>query len=255
MTVLRLQEGVIYGPVFSRRLGRSLGINLLPDDYKLCSFDCVYCQYGRTEVKTLCPEPQRFRDRDWVLRAVEIGLLMHGPDIDVITFAGNGEPTLYPDFPTIVAEVRRLRDRLCPDVKLAILSNSSTVHLPDIREGLALLDDPIMKLDAGDSRTLARVNRPDPAVKLAHVVEGLREVPRLTIQSVLIDGPATNIRGTSYEAWLSALDEIRPARVQIYSTDRPVPDAGVERVAPATLEHIAREVERRAGLQVDAYWA
>jgi wyosine [tRNA(Phe)-imidazoG37] synthetase (radical SAM superfamily) len=255
MRVLRLQEGVTYGPVHSRRLGRSLGVNLLPDDYKLCSFDCVYCQYGRTEIKALSPEAHHFRSKEWVLRAVEIGLLIHGGDVDYVTFSGNGEPTLHPDFPTIVSGVRDLRDRLCPDVKLAIFSNSTTAHLPHIQEALALLDAPILKLDAGDAGTLARINRPDPAVKLARIVEGLKAIPRLITQSVLIDGKVTNIRGEPFEAWLATLAEIGPIRVQIYSTDRPVADAGVERVPPPTLERIASEVERRTGLPVDAYWA
>jgi len=254
MAALWLQEGVIYGPVHSRRLGHSLGVNLLPDTYKLCSFDCVYCQYGRTEVKALFPEAYRFRDRDWILRAVEIGLQMHGPDIDTITFSGNGEPTLHPDFPAIVSEVRRLRDRLCPGVKLTIFSNSTTVHLPCTRETLALFDAPIMKLDAGDSKTLARVNRPDPAVKLEQIMAGLKEIPGLITQSVLIDGPVSNIRGEAFEAWLAALAEVRPTQAQIYSTDRPTAEASVKRVRSAELRRIARAVERHAGVSVDAYW-
>jgi wyosine [tRNA(Phe)-imidazoG37] synthetase (radical SAM superfamily) len=255
MAALWLQQGVTYGPVLSRRLGRSLGVNLLPDDYKLCSFDCVYCQYGRTEVKALFPEAHRFRDEEWVLRAVEIGLLMHGPDIDTITFSGNGEPTLHPDFPAVVSGVRDLRDRLCPDVRLTIFSNSTTVHLPHIREPLALFDAPIMKLDAGDPATLARINRPDPAVKLEQIVEGLKRIPNLITQSVLIDGPVTNVKGPAFEAWLAALSEIRPTRAQIYSTDRPTAEASVKRVRPTELERIARAVERHTGIQVDAYWA
>ena len=253
--VLRLQEDVTYGPVFSRRLGRSLGINLLPDDYKLCSFDCVYCQYGRTTVKTLSPEQDRFRDRGWVLRAVEIALLIYGDAIDTITFSGNGEPTLHPDFPTIVPGVRDLRDRLCPDVKLTIFSNSTTVHLPHVRDPLSLFDAPIMKLDAGNPETLALVNRPDPAVKLEQIVAGLKEIPGLIIQSVLIQGKVTNIEGQAYHAWMDRLSEIGPTGVQIYSTDRPVADAGVERVPPSTLERIAEEAKRRTGIPVTPYWS
>jgi len=253
--VLWLQEGVTYGPIHSRRLGHSLGINLLPDNYKLCSFDCVYCQYGRTEVKALSPEPDRFRDIDWVLRAIEIGLLMYGDRIDYVTFSGNGEPTLHPDFPSIVSAVRDLRDRLCPEVKLAIFSNSTTAHLPPIRDTLALFDAPIMKVDAGDPETLACINRPDPAAKLEHIIEGLKQVPGLIVQSVLIDGQVTNIKGPAYQAWLAALTELRPTQIQIYSTDRPVAEPGVKRVPPATLRHIARYVKERAGLQIDAYWS
>ena len=253
--VLWLQEGVTYGPVFSRRLGRSLGINLLPDDAKLCSFDCVYCQYGRTAVKTLAPEEDHFRDIGWVLRAVEIGLLIHGDGIDTITFSGNGEPTLHPDFPAIVAGVRDLRDRLCANVKLTIFSNSTTAHLPHVRETLSLFDAPIMKLDAGDPETLARVNRPDPAVGLEQIIAGLKGVPGLIVQSMLIQGMVTNIDGKAYEAWQGAISEVGPRHVQIYSTDRPVAEPGVERVPPSTLERIAEETERKTGIRVTAFWS
>jgi wyosine [tRNA(Phe)-imidazoG37] synthetase (radical SAM superfamily) len=254
MAPLWLQEGVTYGPVRSRRLGRSLGVNLLPTTYKLCSFDCVYCQYGRTDVKALYPEANRFPEKNAILRGVEIGLLMHGPDIDTLTFSGNGEPTLHPEFPAIVAEVRRLRDQMYPDVKLTLFSNSTTAHLPRIREALALFDAPVMKLDAGDPTTLARINRPDPTVELAHIVEGLEGIPGLITQSVLIDGPVTNVRREPFEAWLTTLAEIRPTRIQIYSTDRPVAEPTVKRVPPAALRSIARAVERYTGVPVDAYW-
>jgi len=262
MAVLQLQTDVIYGPINSRRLGRSLGVNLLPSDCKLCSFDCVYCHYGRTDVKTLLPAESRFPSVDQVLNAVEEALRTY-PDVDYITFSGNGEPTLHPHFPTIASAVCHLRDELRPDVKLAILSNSTTVHLPHIRKALTVFDAPIMKLDAGDPTTLASINRPASAVELGHIVEGLKEIPSaslracpgLIIQSVLIDGKVTNVKGEPFEAWLAALSEIRPARVQIYSTDRPVPEAGVERVPPSALQRIAREIERRVGLQVNAYWA
>jgi wyosine [tRNA(Phe)-imidazoG37] synthetase (radical SAM superfamily) len=254
MTVLQLQANIIYGPINSRRLGRSLGINLLPTDYKLCSFDCVYCHYGRTDVKTLLPAEKHFPSVEQVLDAVA-GALRTYADVDYITFSGNGEPTLHPHFPTIASAVCRLRDELRPGVKLAILSNSTTVHLPHIREALTVFDAPIMKLDAGDPRTLACINRPASAVKLEHIVEGLKEIPGLIIQSVLVDGKVANIKGEPFEAWLSALSEIRPTQVQIYSTDRPVPEAGVERVPPSALQGIAGEVGRRTGLQVNAYWA
>jgi wyosine [tRNA(Phe)-imidazoG37] synthetase (radical SAM superfamily) len=123
-----------------------------------------------------------------------------------------------------------------------------------VRQALSLFDAPILKLDAGDPETLARINRPAPGVELARIVEGLKGVPNLIIQSVLIDGQVSNIRGKAFEAWVEALADVRPARVQIYSTDYPVPEAGVERVPPYVLKRIAGEVERRAGVRVDAYW-
>lgn len=253
-SVLELQKGIIYGPIPSRRLGRSLGINLLPTDRKVCSFDCIYCHYGRTDVKSLSPSEEHFPSVKAVLAAVERALGEHS-DIDYLTFSGNGEPTLHPEFPAIAPAVRRLRDELRPAVRLAILSNSTTAHLPQVRDALIHFDAPIMKLDAGDRRTLAALNRPDPEVELEGIIAGLKQVPGLILQSVLVDGKVSNIRGESLEAWLAALDEIRPSQVQIYSTDRPVPDAGVERVPPAALQRIAREIEQRTGIEVETYWA
>ncbi len=112
-----------------------------------------------------------------------------------------------------------------------------------------------MKLDAGDPATLARINRPASAVKLGRIVEGLKEIPGLVVQSVLIDGKVTNTKGEAFEAWIAALSEVRPTRVQIYSTERPVPEAGVERVPPSILLRLADEIESRTGLRVNAYWA
>ncbi len=254
MNVLELQKGIIYGPINSRRLGRSLGVNLLPTDRKLCSFDCVYCQYGPTRSRTLSPARESLPAVEEVLRAVEKALKAH-PDIDYLTFSGNGEPTLHPDFPAIASAVRRLRDEIRPAAHLATFSNATTVHLPRIQEALTIFDVPIMKLDAGDPETLATVNRPAPGVKLARIIAGLRDVPNLVIQSVLVAGRVTNVKGPAFEAWVSALSEIGPTRVQIYSTDRPVAEAGVETVPPATLRRIAEEVSTRTGLHVDAYWA
>jgi len=252
--MLQLQPGILYGPVNSRRLGRSLGINLLPADRKVCSFDCVYCHYSRTGVLTLAPEEGLCPGVERVLAMVEEALRTRR-DFDYLTFSGNGEPALHPQFPEIAAGVRRLRDQWQPEVKLAILSNSTTVHLPQVREALALLDVPIMKLDAGDPQTLAAINRPVREVELETIVAGLKGMRGLVVQSVMIGGEVSNARGKEFEAWVGALAEIRPARVQIYSTDRPVPEAGVEKVEPAALERMAGEVERRTGMRVQAYWA
>ena len=253
MPILPLETEIVYGPLRSRRLGLSLGVNLLPADEKVCSFDCVYCHYGRTTVRTLQPSGLNFPSMPQVRRAVERALRRH-PDVAYLTFSGNGEPTLHPFFSEIVAEVVDLRDALAPAVKVALFSNATTVGRPEIRAALARIDAPILKLDAGDAETLARINRPVPAVTWADVVAGLKRVPNLTVQSVLIDGTVSNVRGDAFDAWVAALAAIRPARVQIYSTDYPVPNVGVERVLPYVLNRIAAEVRRRTELQVEAYY-
>lgn len=139
MQTLSLQRGVIYGPVDSRRLGRSLGINLLPTGYKLCAFDCIYCQYGRTKVLTAKAEEHPFPTVEVVLRKVEEAL-RQVPDLNYLTFSGNGEPTLHPYFVELVKDVIHLRDKLRPEVKSAILSNSALVGREEVREALVRLD-------------------------------------------------------------------------------------------------------------------
>ena len=253
MSVLPLETGIVYGPIRSRRLGLSLGVNLLPTGYKLCSFDCVYCHYGRTDVKNLNADA---RDLPWsseVLREVRAAL-RKVTNIDTITFSGNGEPTLHPAFPKIAAAVSELRDELAPNAKLALFSNATTAHLAHVREALSLFDLPMLKLDAGDPGTLAAINRPAPEVSWKCIVEGLGQVPNLVIQSVLIDGEVSNAKGAAFEAWVDALVQLKPARVQIYSTDYPVPESGVERVLPYELQRIAEEVRMRAGLLIETHW-
>ncbi len=253
MNPLSLQNGIIYGPVRSRRLGCSLGVNLLPCDYKLCSFDCIYCHYGRTEVKAPSPSREHFPGVRDVLAALE-RTLRQRRDFETITFSGNGEPTLHPDFAELASEARRLRDRYAPAAKLALLSNSSTAHRPDIREALGQFDLPIMKLDAGDSGTLARVNRPAAQVGLDDMVGALSQIPHLTVQSVIVAGHLGNADEEVLERWLAALARIGPREVQIYSSDRPVAETGVERVPPPVLQQLAERVRSRVRAGASAYW-
>ena len=252
--MLPLKQEIIYGPVNSRRLGRSLGINLLPTGSKVCSFDCVYCQYGLTRVKTLEPGPAGFPPLGEVIAAVETAL-KSGPDFDSFTFSGNGEPTLHPQWPEIVEAVRLLRDRYRPTVGLTLLSNSSTVTRSAVRATLTRLEVPIMKLDAGDEATLTAINRPAKGICLEAIVEALAQIPSLTIQSLMVQGAMTNSAGPAFENWVSALARLKPVQVQIYSTDRPVPEAGIERVPPERLQQIAARVVAHTGLDVRAYWS
>lgn len=252
MQTLELQKDVVYGPINSRRLGRSLGINVLPTGYKLCAFDCIYCQYGRTKVLAAEAEERRFPRVEAVLRKVE-GALREVPDLNYITFSGNGEPTLHPRFRKLAEGVVRLRDELRPGVKTAILSNSALAWKEEVREALALLDLRIMKLDAGDEATWRAINCPAPSLSFQAVLAGLCALDDLTIQSVIIDGPIQNVRGEVFNRWVEALAEIGPRDVQIYSTDRPVAEAKVEKVAKVALEEMAREAQRRTGLSVRAY--
>ncbi len=243
---------VIYGPVFSRRLGRSLGINLLPRPRKTCSFDCVYCEHGLTDILSLHPSGEGFPDAVYVLEAVEAGLTKYS-SLDHLTFSGNGEPTLHPHFITIVEGVRALRNRLRPSLRLAVFSNSTTVMRPEILEALALVDAPILKLDAGDEDTWRAINRPPPGIALDRVLEGLSLVPNLVLQCLFLDGALQNMRGQPYQAWLEAVLRVSPKMIQIYSLDRPTPERGLEEVPIEELRRIAREVIERTSIPTHAF--
>ncbi len=253
MPILALESSIIYGPIFSRRLGLSLGVNILSPRNKVCSFDCIYCHYGTTTVKTLHPQGVSFPPVSRILYAIERALHEYR-NIEYLTFSGNGEPTLHPYFPVIFAEARQMRDHIRPDVKLALFSNATTLSQPSLVAALAHFDTPILKLDAGDDLTFSHINRPAPGVTLPDIVAGLRNVPNLILQSVFIDGVVSNAKDKAYEAWVATLADIRPQQVQIYSTDYPVPETGIERVPPYMLKRIAADMEQRVGIQAKAYW-
>lgn len=253
MSGIPLQPGIIYGPVLSRRLGRSLGINLLPADRKVCSFDCLYCQYDKTNLQTALASRVDLPSIDEVLFEVEKAL-KKPRTIEFLTFSGNGEPTIHPDFPEIVAGVKVLQQRLRPQAKLAILSNASRVMDADILPALRLMDAPMMKLDAGDEHTFQTINRPIANLKLSIIIDGLKSLPNLMIQSMLIDGDAQNVHGQPYEAWALTVSELHPCKVHIYSTDRPTACDSVKNVPFRKLDWIANDLYTRFGLDVVAFW-
>ncbi len=253
MSSIPLQPGIVYGPIFSRRLGRSLGINLLPSNQKICSFDCVYCQYGKTTNHTYTLSRGELPTIDDVLIAVERAL-KKPRTMDHLTFSGNGEPTLHPDFLDIVRGVNELRGRFRPEVKLAILSNASRVMAPEVIKALKMMDAPMMKLDAGDPLTFKAINQPVAGVILPKIIRGLKLLPNLMIQAMLIDGEISNIRGDAYASWKKILVELNPQKIQIYSTERPTAIGEVKAVQPSELSRIAVDLRDRFGLDAEAFW-
>ena len=219
-----LQRGIIYGPVRSRRLGRSLGINLLPTSYKICTFNCLYCQYGWTRI-----HGRILRDRDaWpkvneVYNALERSLKEISPSPDYITFSGNGEPTIYPDFPVIVDGVIKLRNDLAPSAKVAVLSNSTMVMDENILTALSRLDVKIMKLDCGAVECFKSYNRPAKGVHFEEMVKGLAKLENVTIQSLFSGGPKGNFCPENIEVWIDNIQQISPSTVQLYTLDRGFP--------------------------------
>jgi len=248
--LLDLKRGVTYGPVRSRRLGRSLGINLLGGAAKVCTFDCLYCQYGWTPPDSPArPGRDRLPGVDEVLAAVESALAGLDDPPAYLTFSGNGEPTLHPEFGEIVEGVRAVRDRLTPAAHTAVLSNSTRVGDPRVRAALARLDVRIMKLDAGTEGTFRRFNRPLGDVTLAAVLDGLRALGGVTIQALFAGGPDGNADPEEIRAWVDAVVSVKPAAVQIYTLARGYPSDRIGPVGTRLLEAIR---DRLSGLGVAA---
>lgn len=250
---MSLHAGVVYGPVRSRRLGRSLGVNVLPPNEKLCTFNCLYCQYGwtRSSRRSETP-PVAWPARGDIVHAVAAALdslERDGATIDRITLAGHGEPTLHPDFPAIVAELCDLRSARVPGTSVAVLSNSTTAANPEIRAALSRLDERYMKLDAGDQDTLRRVNA--CAVSIDQLVASLQALPNVVIQTMFVSDETGQLGNTSERAvaaWLEAVRAVRPEGVHLYTLDRAPAWPGFRPVAADFLQEIAGRV-RAAGMR------
>jgi wyosine [tRNA(Phe)-imidazoG37] synthetase (radical SAM superfamily) len=255
---MSLQTDIIYGPVRSRRLGLSLGINLLPTDYKVCSFNCCYCQYGWTIRPSLNPAhalkdlPQAAEVRVALEKALK-SVVRKRAKLDAVTFSGNGEPTLHPEFAEIVDLAAHLRDRYLPRLKLAILSNSSTVARDEIRAALDRLDVRMMKLDAGSEEIIHQLNGPAPPFYLKEIVDGLKQLKDVILQSLFVQGRVCNADPDAVAQWIERVREIRPALVQIYSLDRVPADSRIWKVNLPTLEWIANQVRWQAGVKAEIY--
>lgn len=252
MKLLDLKKTIIYGPVSSRRLGPSLGINLFLGQ-KVCSFDCIYCQYGKTRIHTLHPEGSHLPTVDDVREALREGLKEH-PESRYVTFSGNGEPTIHPDFDKLVDVVIELRDELLPDALTAALSNGTALQFPNVLNAVKKLDVPIIKVDAGNPKLFQKISRPCEGATFEKLVEGAKSLSNLKTQSVLFDGPLQNHTGQPLEDWKSVISELKPLEAQIYSTQRPVPDMNIKVISPERLKGIAEETSKEAGIEVNAYF-
>ena len=251
------QQGIVYGPVQSPRLGASLGINLLPTSYKLCSFNCVYCQYGWSKRSLPAPSQlQHLPSVDEVTTAVESALAEMSGDhksVELITICGNGEPTLYPALAGVILAVRALRDRYQPQARVAILSNSSTVGSPSVRAALNMFDLKIMKFDAGSEEMFRRLNHPTAPVYMGEIITGLKALENIEIQSLFVQGRVTNADLDSVEMWVEKVREIHPVGVQVYTLDHEPADKRIEKVSLTTLQWIADEIRWRAGVPAEVF--
>jgi wyosine [tRNA(Phe)-imidazoG37] synthetase (radical SAM superfamily) len=245
-----LQSDVVYGPIRSRRLGRSLGINLLPRGTKTCNFNCCYCQYGWTAAAAR-KDPRGVWPSPIAVAAAVDAALARDMDVDRLTLAGNGEPTLYPMLAELVDRLNEVRAVRAPHARLAILSNASTADSPRVARVLRQLDECYMKLDAGDDETLRAVNA--SPVPLQRIVNALARLDAVVLQSLFVRDPSgamDNTRPARVDRWLEAVRRIRPQAVHVYSLDRAPACHQLQRVPVKELQQISSKVE---GLGIPAF--
>lgn len=251
-----LFDEIIFGPVKSRRLGVSLGVNLLPTDSKVCSFDCIYCECGwnpqKREKKVELPARETVSGN---LRNKLKAMQENGQLPDVITFAGNGEPTLHPQFAEIIDDTIALRDEFAPNCRIAVLSNATMIHRKRIFQALLKIEDNILKLDSAIEETVQLLDCPVGRFNLQETIEQLKRFgKRAIIQTLFVRGihkeqVIDNTTEEELAAWLEALKTIQPGQVMIYTIERDTPAEGLQKIGLEELNTIAARV-RLAGFAV-----
>ena len=238
----------IFGPVHSRRLGISLGINLLPADGKVCSFDCIYCECGFNEDhRPTLPMPTR---QEVALKLEEKlkQMASEGQLPDVLTFAGNGEPTCHPHFSEIIDDTIRLRNQYCPSAKVSVLSNSTMIHRKQVHDALMKVDNNILKLDTVDPIYINKVDHPNGTYDVKAIIERLMAFKgHVIIQTMFMrgecKGESVDNTGEEYVApWLEAVEQIAPQMVMIYTIDRETPAQGLQKATHEQLDTIRDRV-------------
>ena len=249
-----LREETVFGPIHSRRLGTSLGINLLPTKGKICNFDCIYCECGwnrdgRAD-KTL-PTSAQVRH---ALEDALSSLLLEETHIDSITFSGDGESTLHPEFAQIVDDTLRLLDIYFPSAKVSVLSNATRVHIDSVFEALKKVDSPIMKIDAPTNELIARINRPAAGYDIARVIESLERfdgdfiLQTMFLKSRDFDSSSPEV----LQGWMDIVRHLRPREVMVYSIDRPTPEEGLEAFTASRMRSLTAPLCEE-GIKVSVY--
>ena len=240
----------IFGPIHSRRLGISLGINLMPADGKVCTFDCIYCECGFNSQRI--PKQKRPTRNDVALALEKKLKEMHEQNVhpDVLTFAGNGEPTAHPDFYEIILDTVELRNQYCPDAKISVLSNSTFANKENVRKALMLVDNNILKIDTVDPEYIQQVDRPtQPSYDINKIIDNLKIfnghviIQSMFLKGKTVDGIDVDNTGDKYvKPWLEAVLSIQPQEVMIYTIDRETPDQKLEKATPEELDAIRDRV-------------
>lgn len=226
-----IREETVFGPIFSRRLGSSLGINLLPVNGKICTFDCIYCECGWNKDgrdDTRLPKAAEVRE---TLEAKLKQLVKEGTPVDSITFSGDGESTINPDFPQIIDDTLQLRDQYYPKAKVSVLSNATQVHRPEVFAALRKVDNPIMKIDAPTNELIEKINHPAPGYDVARVIEALKQfngdfvLQTMFLKSKDFDSSSPEV----LQGWMDIVRLLKPREVMAYTIDRPTPEEGLQK--------------------------
>ena len=237
-----IREKTVFGPIHSRRLGNSLGINLLPENGKICNFDCIYCECGWNRDgrdDTVIPSAEKVRhDLETMLRQCTDS---HTP-IDSITFSGDGEPTLNPEFPQIIDLTLELRDRYYPQALVSVLSNATRVHRSEIFDALRKVDNPIMKIDAPTNALAAIINKPAPGYDIDSVVAALEKFNGdFVLQTCMLR--CDNFDSSNpkiLNGWMDIVRLLRPRNIMVYTIDRPTPQSGLQKFTPDEMRHLVQ---------------
>lgn len=238
-------NSIVFGPIKSRRLGVSLGINLLPRDGKICNFDCIYCECGWNRDGRTSESMPSADDIEKALEEKLRSMAMAGESLDSITFSGHGEPTLHPEFPQIIRKTASLRDKYFPKVQLSVLSNATRLSDDATVEALKLVDNPILKLDAPANGLAAIINKPAGHYDVEEVVKGMERFGgNFVLQTMFLGGAAFDYRKDTdaLEAYKAIVRRLNPRKVTVYSLDRPSPEQGLEKLSTESMQAMLQDL-------------
>lgn len=246
-----LFDSIVYGPIHSRRLGNSLGINLLPTTDKICTFDCIYCECGfnKPVLHPHLPSRQEVKEalEQFLVQYTQLNRL----PLDVITFSGNGEPTLHPEFLGIIEDTCFLRNQYCPQAKVSVLSNATQLGRADVVKALRLCDNRILKLDSAIDTTMRLIDQPvKKDLTVNQIMTYLKQFEGdFTLQTCFVKGlvgdvPIDNTTKEEVQAWQQAVRELHPKQVMIYVIDRATPVKTLEKINRPTMESIAAPLQK-----------
>ena len=235
-------DDIVFGPIFSRRLGSSLGVNVLPSKGKLCNFDCVYCECGWNKDGIAERRFPLLEDIEAALEEKMSKASAEGVRVDSITFSGNGEPTMHPDFPQIIDATIGCRDRFFPDAKVSVLSNATLISRPAIAEALMKVDNPILKIDASSDELIGMINKPVGRYRLEETIEAMMKFNgNFVLQTMFLRSPDFDTAAPeALNNWMDIVRRVRPREIMVYTIDRETPDKTLQKYTVEEMTEFVR---------------